>query len=290
MSCYIGYASGIAAEDVGCKDGPIVLFKTHEFKNTTYLSEIKNPDKYIVVNDICTRLSEEVVQCIKNKQFFTIIGGDHSCAIGSWSGAAHALRNKGDIGLIWIDAHLDAHTPQTSPSGNIHGMPVAVLLGHGDDRLIHIQDKLPKIKPENLCLIGMRSYESGEQDLIRKLNIKVFYMDEVLRRGFDAVFGEAREIVTRNTIGYGLSLDIDGIDPVDAPGVGTPEENGISGESIRQAFIKYCIQDKKSQTHQKLFGLELVEFNPHRDVDKKTEILMIKLLEVFQKDQDARSE
>lgn len=281
MSYIIGYASGIAAGDSGCKDGPTYLFKTHQLKNTKILYDIKKSDKYAVVTDICTRLSDEVVECIDKERFFTVIGGDHSCAIGTWSGAAHALRDKGDIGLIWIDAHLDAHTPQTSPSGNIHGMPVAVLLGYGDEHLIRIQDNLPKIKPENLCMIGMRSYESGEQDFINKLNIKVFYMDEVLRRGFDAVFAEAIEIVTRNTVGYGLSLDIDGIDPIEAPGVGTPVDNGIAGELLCQAFKKYSLQDKKSQTHKKLLGLELAEFNPHRDIDKKTEMLIIKLLEIF---------
>ena len=284
MSKFIGYASGIAAGDIGCKDGPDYLFKTHKFKNTKILYDffdINHTDKYAVVKDICTRLSDEIVQCIQQEKFFTVIGGDHSCAIGTWSGAAHVLRDKGDIGLIWIDAHLDAHTPQTSPSGNIHGMPVAVLLGHGDERLIHIQDNLPKIKPENICMIGMRSYESGEQDLINKLNIKVFYIEEVLKRGFDEVFAEAREIVTRNTIGYGLSLDIDGIDPIEAPGVGTPAENGISGEIIYQGFKKYYVQDKKSKKNKKLLGVEFAEFNPHRDIDKKTEILIIKLLEVF---------
>lgn len=281
MSYFIGYASGIAAGDSDCKDGPTYLFKAHQFKNTKILYDIKKPDKYAVVTDICTRLSDEVVGCIDKEKFFTVIGGDHSCAIGTWSGAAHALRDKGDIGLIWIDAHLDAHTPQTSPSGNIHGMPVAVLLGYGDEHLIHIQDNLPKIKPENLCMIGMRSYESGEQNLINKLNIKVFYMDEVLRRGFDAVFAEAIEVVTRNTVGYGLSLDIDGIDPIEAPGVGTPADNGIAGELLCQAFRKYSLQDKKSQTNKKLLGLELAEFNPHRDIDKKTEVLIIRLLEIF---------
>jgi len=283
MSYFIGYASGIAAGDVGCKDGPGYLFKTHKFENIKILYDTKKPDKYAVVTDICTRLSDEVLECIDKEKFFTVIGGDHSCAIGTWSGAAHALRDKGDLGLIWIDAHFDAHTPKTSPSGNIHGMPVAVLLGYGDERLIHIQDHLPKIKPENICMIGMRSYESGEQELIRKLNIKVFYMDEVLERGFDAVFAEAREIVTRNTVGYGLSLDIDGIDPLEAPGVGTPAEKGIAGEAIYQAFKQYILQDLKSKNNQKLWGLELAEFNPHKDVDKKTEMLIIKLLEVFNK-------
>jgi arginase len=275
MSYYIGYVSGIAAGNVGCKDGPSYLFKTHPFEHPKLLYDKEGLDKYAVVTDICTRLSDEVVKCIEKEKFFTVIGGDHACAIGTWSGAAHASRNQGDIGLIWIDAHFDAHTPATSLSGNIHGMPVAVLLGHGDERLIHIQDNLPKIKPESICMIGMRSYESGEQELIQKLNIKVFYMDEVLARGFESVFKEAKEIVTRTTIGYGISLDMDGIDPLEAPGVGTPEENGIPGQEVCDVFRKYCLGDKK------LLGLELTEFNPHEDVDKKTEMLMMKLLEIF---------
>jgi arginase len=270
---FLGYACGIGAHDTGCADGPPHLFKKLKLHESLLLYPEESPNKYSIINEICKRLSNETLDCIQQKKFFTVIGGDHSCAIGTWSGAAHALRHKGDLGLIWIDAHFDAHIPKTSPSGNIHGMPVAALLGHGHPLLTQIQDNLPKIKPENLCMIGMRSYESPEQELIKKLNIKVFYSEEVLKHGFGEVYAKAKEIVTKNTIHYGISLDLDAIDPKDAPGVGTPSNNGIPAKDIIDALSKYSYQDKK------LLGWEIAEFNPNQDVDEKTEKLIVKLLE-----------
>jgi arginase len=285
---YIGYASGLAARDPGCQDGPVSLFKNHIFKNTQLLYAInnidnninKNSDKYAVVSELCTRLSVKTAYFIQQKKLFAVIGGDHSCAIGAWSGVAHALRDQdktADLGLIWIDAHLDSHTPDSTPSGNIHGMPVAALLGYGNKSLTDILDHHPKIKPENLCMIGMRSYESEEQKLIQKLNIRVFYIEEILKLGFEAVFMQAKKIVTAHTAGYGLSLDIDAIDPVDAPGTGTPEKNGISAGDIYNAFRKAYLQHQDD----KFLGVEIAEFDPHRDINHQTEKLIVKLLEIF---------
>jgi arginase len=280
----IGYASGIAAGNPGCGDAAPYLFKKLDLiQKAKLLYAIEkenqaNPDKYAIVAELCTRLSEETAKCIQHEKFFTVMGGDHSCAIGTWSGAAHALRDKGDLGLIWIDAHLDAHMPHTTPSGNIHGMPVAVLLGYDHLLLTQIQDNLPKIKPENLCIIGVRSYEPEEQNLVRQLNIRVFYMEEIINRGLDEVFAEARQIVTRHTAAYGVSLDIDGIDPIEAPAVGTPEKNGIAADDLCAALKKYCTPDKKTK---KLIGWEIAEFNPHLDIESKTEQLILKLLKIL---------
>jgi arginase len=269
---YLGYASGIAAGDEACKDGPLVLSSSYPVE---LLFPKRGKNKYQIVAELCLRLAKKTQRCIKKKQFFTVFGGDHSCAIGTWSGVSHALREEGDIGLIWIDAHLDAHTHRTTPSGNIHGMPVAALLGQGHASLTRLLDRLPKIKPENLCMIGMRSYEKGELDLIKKLKIKVFYQKEVDKKGFEKIFQQAQKSVCKNTIGYGISLDLDGIDPKDAPAVGTPEEKGLPAKTVINTFKKYC---QKGKHPQKLLGLEITEFNPHRDIKKRTEKLVHQLL------------
>ena len=133
----------------------------------------------LAVANISKLLASEIAELTVNKKLFATIGGGHSSGIGTWSGAATALADKGDIGLIWCDAHMDAHTFETSPSNNIHGMPVAALLGYGDEALTHIAHPAPKIKPENLCLIGIRDYEEGEAKLLESLNVRVIKIEEV---------------------------------------------------------------------------------------------------------------
>jgi arginase len=281
-SVLMGYASGAGAGNHGCADGPVYLAEQRLVENIKLLYEAKGElDKENTplekIAELCSRLAALTQQCITDKKFFSVIGGDHSSGIGTWSGVAHALRKTGDIGLIWIDAHLDSHTPETTPSGNIHGMPVAVLLGQGDSQLTHLSDKDPKIKPENLCIIGPRSYESGEWGLIKKLNVKVFYMPEVIERGFEAVFKDAVERVSKNTVGYGISLDLDALDPADVPGVGSPEKNGLGIEIVCKVLHQHWIK----KTHP-FYGLEIAEFNPHLDSDNKTEKLILKLLKMHE--------
>lgn len=202
---------------------------------------------------------------------FTVVGGDHTSAIGTFSGVAHALREQGDLGLIWIDAHMDSHTPATSESGNIHGMPVAALLGHGFKELTHILDANPKIKPAHLSLIGVRSFEHGEANFLRDLNVRIYYMEEVQERGLMTVIKEAQERAKQGTAGYGVSLDLDAIDPEDAPGVDVPEPNGLAGADVLAAMT-YLAQDPE------LLATEIVEFDPQQDREQKTEILIAKLL------------
>ncbi len=257
----LGYACGLAAGDPGCADGPVEL--QSEFKTLPLLyPDINGNDKYKIIAELSQRLAERVEQSVYDKKPFIVFAGDHSCAIGTWSGASVALEK--DIGLIWVDAHLDAHTTETSPSGNIHGMPVASLLGHGNHLLSSVLDARPKIKPENICFIGVRSFEVGEHELVTRLGVKVFYIDEVKQRGLDVVFKEAKNSVTRNTPYYGVSIDLDGIDPSEAPGVGTPEKNGLSSQELCDALRKYCHRDPK------LLGVEITEFNPHHDINGKT--------------------
>ncbi|PIO67544.1 arginase domain protein [Teladorsagia circumcincta] len=192
--------------------------------------------------------------------------------MGTWSGVASAIRPYGDLGLIWVDAHMDAHTPSSSPSGNIHGMPVAHLLGYGDKNLIRIGDRLPKILPHNMCMVGIRSYENGEQELLERLGVRIFYMDEVERRGIAEVMHEALYMVTRNTVGFGMSIDIDGFDVADAPAVGTPAENGIAASEFLRAVLTLDLS--------KLLATEIVEFLPKLDdPHKSSERLVVNLME-----------
>ena len=274
----LGYASGIGSVDVSCADGAPLLFDKYQFKHSRLFYPQQLEDKYAETADICTRLAFETKQCIQHHEFFTVIGGDHSSAIGTWSGVANGLRPKGALGLIWIDAHLDAHTPETSYTGNIHGMPLAALLGAGHSELTHIQDNLPKLLPENICIIGARSFEESERDFLHQQGVRIFYIDEVLTRGFDTVFQEALTLVKQHTCAYGLTIDPDAIDPQDAPGVSTPEKNGIPASDLRHVLKKYASVDRKNQ---RLCGIEITEFNPSNDIDQKTEHLIMELLELI---------
>lgn len=282
--CLIGCASGLAGADAHSGDGPLAI------QQSPYLSELTklgiqyywdgmirpaNDNAKLRVDEsvrnLCIDLAKHVSDLVKKQQFFTVIGGDHSCAIGTWSGVYDAVHEKGDIGLIWIDAHMDAHTPETSESGRIHGMPVAAILGYGYSTLTSILNFNPKIKPENLCLIGVRSFEQGEAELLKRLNVKIYFMEEVRQRGFETVMREAIALVTRNTVAYGLTLDLDGIDPVEAPGVDVPEADGIHVSDLRKG-LSLVAGDPK------LIGAEIVEFDPSRDENHKTEKLFISLI------------
>ncbi|EPB78901.1 putative arginase [Ancylostoma ceylanicum] len=280
----IGCANGNGGRHLGCEHAVKIL------RNSKFLEQVRVPIQWKnVVEEVttgrhfealagvtqtCKELAFHTRNAIENKEELLVLGGDHSCAMGTWSGVASAIRPYGDLGLIWVDAHMDAHTPGTTPSGNLHGMPVAHLLGYGDKNLTSLGDKLPKILPHNMCMVGIRSYEEGEQELLERLGVRIFYMDEVDRRGIAEVMQEAQYLVTRNTIGFGMSIDIDGFDTADAPAVGTPEENGISANEFLRAVLTLDLS--------KLLATEIVEFMPGRDDEhKSSERLVVNLMEAI---------
>lgn len=282
MTTYlIGCASGIAGADVRAGDGPKVtrqlpgvmaLEKSGHVQWQNMLTPlIASKRKDENVRQMCIDLAREVSNLTQAKKSFCVIGGDHSCAIGTWSGVYDALHSQGDIGLVWIDAHMDSHTPETSQSGNIHGMPLACLLGYGYPTLTTVLNDAPKIKPENLCLIGIRSFESGEAELLKRLNVKIYFMDEVKQRGFASVLTEAVKHVSQHTAAYGVTIDIDSLDPEDAPGVDVPEAGGIKLTDMI-AGLKAILGDKK------LIGTEVVEFDPAHDRDQLTEKAVVDIL------------
>lgn len=207
----------------------------------------------------------------KDGDRFIVIGGDHSCAIGTWSGVSDALRDVGPLGLVWIDAHMDMHIPETTHSGAINGMPLACLLGYGAPELTTIAHAGCAIDPRHICLVGARSFEPEEVAFAEDLGVRVIGMSEVRQRGVAAALFEAQLVASTGTAGYGVSLDLDVFDPSEAPGVGTPEPGGIRTAAFFKAW-ENVIQNPAC------IGIEIVEYNPSRDQFGLTEKLMCDLI------------
>ena len=223
------------------------------------------------VETFSEQLADVVAQAVARGHQPLVVGGDHSCAVGTWSGVAQALRPRGALGLVWVDAHLDAHTPQTSDSHAPHGMPLAALLGHGSPRLTRVHGWAGKLAPHHVVVIGARSYEPAEAALLDRLGVRVMYMPEVQARGFEACFAEARTLVSAATAGWGVSFDVDGLDPQDAPGTGTPVEAGIR---LRDAVaaLATCHGDAG------FCAFELAEYNLLRDFGGRTAQAVLELV------------
>jgi arginase len=267
----IGAEIGEGASDHGCRAGPRALrqFGLAERVRARWTDLVSSdpalrPEGALaVVSDFSQRLAASVRPAIARGSLPLVVGGDHSCALGTWSAAAEALRPRGRVGLVWVDAHLDSHTPQTSDTQALHGMPLAALMGHGPSELTAIGATRPKIDPRDVVLVGVRSYEPGEAALIERLGVRVMDMDEVRARGFAACLREAVARATASTAGWGLSFDLDALDPADAPGTGTPVPGGIA---LRDAVagIVALAQDAR------LVAAEIVEYNPFHDPTRKT--------------------
>lgn len=221
------------------------------------------------VIEVCTKLSIKVQEVLEDGRFPLVLGGDHSIAIGTLAGLTTKYKN---LGVIWYDAHADINTPETSPSGNIHGMPLAVSLGLGDDRLVQIGGFAPKIKPENIVIIGARSVDPGERELIKKLGIKVYSMHEVDRLGMTKVIEDTISYLNdRQVDGVHLSLDLDGIDPLYTPGVGTPVPGGIT---YRESHLAMEMLEEEGF----ITSAEFVEVNPILDERNKTADVAVALM------------
>ncbi len=264
----IGAASGAGAPDPATADGPDALRHYRVFHDTPLqhvewdtilrVSRAEQDTPLHAVAALGARLAAEVEAVLSAGNFPLVVGGDHSCAIGTWSGVHRALADRGPIGLIWVDAHMDSHTFATTPSGQIHGMPLAALLGHGEAALTAIDGPGAKLHPEQVCLIGVRSYEAGEAALLHQLGVRVFEMDEVRRRGLADVFDEALAIVRQGTAGFGVSVDLDALDPAEEPGVGTPVPGGL-----RRAELAAALSRLRGDPG--FVAMEIVEYNPRRD-------------------------
>ena len=232
-------------------------------ENAHYLQQIA---------ETCARTAEAVVETLEEGMTPLLLGGDHSLAAGSVSGVAEFYRRQNlKIGVIWLDAHSDINTPESSPSGNVHGMPLAALLGLEPEPLANIFGYAPKIAAENTVLIGLRDIDSGERDNIRRAGVaEVYTMRDIDERGMRTVMEEALRAAGRGTAGYHVSLDMDWIDPEDAPGVGTPVRGGAT---YREAHLAMEIL----ADHGRLLSFEIVEVNPVIDEHNRTADLAVEL-------------
>lgn len=224
------------------------------------------------IAEICTRTADAVLKTLEEGMTPVVLGGDHSLAVGSISGVSEFFRRRGQsIGVLWIDAHSDINTPETSPSGNVHGMPLAALLGLGPEALSTLYGYSPKIAPENTVLVGVRDIDAAERANIRRAGVaEVYTMRDIDERGMRAVMEEALRAAGRGTAGYHVSLDMDWIDPEDAPGVGTPVRGGAT---YREAHLAMEIL----ADHGRLLSFEIVEVNPVIDEHNRTADLAVEL-------------
>lgn len=268
---WIGASCGSGAQDRRTAAGPAYYFDYASenspylfFNNPPYFVQEKSSGHKLEALDGLSQFNVELAELVEPALFPCVIGGDHSCAVGTWSGVSRKLR--GSLGLLWIDAHMDAHTFQSTPSGAIHGMPVAALLGEGAPSLTQIAGEHAKVRPENLVLFGVRSYEPEEKALLQKFGVRVYGMEEIRQRGFVTTWREAMSIVTQGTSGFGITLDLDALDPHDVPAVGSPVAGGIHQQEILSALDQLSIFYGASQWS----GIEIVEFNPNLDVDDQT--------------------
>lgn len=250
---------GIDAKDKGNISVPLPEIDSMEAEEIKYPKQIE-----AVTNSLALQVSKEASQ----NRIPIILGGDHSIAIGSIAGMKQAV---GELGVLWFDAHADLNTFETSPSGNIHGMPLAFSLGYGNSNLVNCLEKGQKIKPENTVLIGTRSIDEPEKELIEKSGVTVFTMYDLDKMGMNRVMEEALSIVTSNTDGVHVSLDMDALDPVEAPGVGTPVRGGINYREVHLAMELIA-------EAQCINSMEVVEVNPILDSVNRTGDLAVELV------------
>ena len=224
------------------------------------------------VESVCRRVRDLVEDALMRGCMPLVLGGDHSIAIGSVAGVSRFYaRNRERIGLIWVDAHSDMNTPESSPSGNVHGMPLAVLTGHGRQVLRSLADGYPAVRPENVSMIGVRQIDPAERDVILSSGTRVFTMSEVDERGIAPCVDEAIARASAGTAGFHLSYDLDSLDPMVAPGVGTPVPGGLT---FREGHL-ICEKVARSGG---LLSLEVVELNPVLDAHNRTAQMAVGLI------------
>ena len=255
-------ALGHEVEDGGNVAVAIPEQKKEGAANAKYLKEI---------TETCTKHADLVVKTLEAGRVPLCLGGDHSMAAGTVSGVAEFYRRQSQrIGLIWIDAHTDINTPDSSPSGNVHGMPLAALMGLWNSDLANIFDFSPKVRPENCVLVGVRDIDAVEKEHVHRAGIGVLTMRDIDERGMRTVMEEALRMAGRGTAGYHISLDMDWVDPEDAPGVGTPVRGGAT---YREAHLAMEI----IADHGRMLSFEIVEVNPVIDEHNRTADLAVEL-------------
>lgn len=255
-------ALGIRSVDTGDVAVPLRETLGAEASADKYLGQIA-----AVCEDLCARLEASLAA----GRFPLVLGGDHSIAVGTINGAASYFRKQGgQLGLIWIDAHADMNTGATSPSGNIHGMPLSAVLGIGHERLVNIGGPGAGVRPENVALIGIRNLDEGEKAIVRQTGIRYYTMTDIDQRGMYAIISEAMDLLSRRCAGVHLSFDMDSVDPLWAPGVSTPVTGGLT---YREAHLALEVVAARGL----LRSMEFVEVNPMNDTSHQTSKLCIEL-------------
>jgi len=224
------------------------------------------------ITSTCRQLAERVEKIAVKGKIPLVLGGDHSVAVGTVSGMSHCYRKRGKaIGVIWVDAHTDMNTPSTSPSGNVHGMPLACVVGKGPRSLTHLFGYAPKVNPANVVLVGIRDVDATERGVVKSSGVQVFTMRHIDEMGMNEVMAQAIQIAGDGTHGIHVSLDMDGVDPDEAPGVGTPVPGGITYREAHLAMEMLC-------DSRRLVSMEVVEVNPVLDVANRTANLAVELV------------
>lgn len=250
-------------EELGCRVEEIGTVHAEEpeltdlvGRRTRYLDEIA---------DVCVRTRDLVRSGLGSGCVPLVLGGDHSLSMGTVAAVSDHFAEGDDagVGVLWVDAHLDMNTPESTPSGNVHGMALAVLCGRGPEALVGLAGRTPAVPPERVCVLGARSVDPAERQIVRESGVRVFTMSEIDERGMAACMDEALERAGEGTAGIHLSFDLDAIDPLAAPGVGTPVAGGIT---YREAHL-IC---EKTARSGRLVSLEIVELNPVLDDRNQT--------------------
>jgi arginase len=224
------------------------------------------------ITDVCTDVARRTREAMAAGRIPVVLGGDHALAAGSIAGASAHLAAKGKrVGVVWMDTHGDLNTPATSSSGNVHGMPMAALLGHGDKAMARIAGEKPALRAEDVALVGLRDLDQPERTHIRKWNLSAFTMRALDERGVRAVLEEAIGIATRDTAGLWVSFDMDVIDPDEAPGVGTAVSGGMTYREAHLAMEMFADTGK-------LVGIDMVEVNPVLDERNRTAEIACELI------------
>lgn len=291
----IGSASGWGAQRGGTEDGadkvmaslaafmPPDLAPLFHWYGTAYAPMKRflrdSDDDSLIREHIITQiqfLNILLGKVLCSEHFPVVIGGDHACALGTWSSVISHTQTytAAEFGLIWLDAHMDANTPETSPSNRYHGMPVAALLGKGHPDFVNAITPGGGLFPQNIVLVGVRSFDPEEAAFLQSLGVRIYFDDEVNNRGLDAVLQEINGTLINAVSHYGISLDLDVFDPLHIPGIGSPEPGGILPEVFIQTMHHML-------NPQKLSCFEIMEYNPHMDDGDKTCTWILRILAQF---------
>ncbi|WP_096388922.1 arginase [Halopenitus persicus] len=262
---YAGLADRLAGAGVDPVDGGDLSVPRAEERDPDQEAPPSGTAKFLRESaDVCSRLADDVAESLADGETPLVLGGDHSIGIGTLNGAARGA----DLGAIWFDAHADLNTPETSPSGNVHGMPLAAALGYGSFAELDWAHA-PRFREENLVLVGLRSVDPAERERIADRGISAYTMSDIDDRGITAVVEEAIETATDGVDGLHVSLDLDWLDPTEAPGVGTPVRGGATYREAHAAMERVADVGLRS--------MELVEVNPTLDSHNETAELATEL-------------